>query len=56
MIYESESGPLGAVIDEVREGHLDPTSITSEVSIKTSVPQNILKVSGNCPVMNLLSF
>ena len=50
VIYESESGPLGAVIDNVRGViNLDQSLITAEVSIKTSVPQQYLQGIGQLP-------
>ena len=43
IIYESESGALGAMIDEIKGViNLDSKDITRDVSIKTSVPQKFL--------------
>ncbi|SMF49202.1 chemotaxis protein CheW [Pseudobacteriovorax antillogorgiicola] len=50
IIYESESGPLGAMIDEVRGVvNLEQAMITTDVSIKTSVPQKYLQGIGQLP-------
>lgn len=50
IIYESSSGPLGALIDEITGViNLLEKDISVDVSIKTSVPQKYLRGIGRLP-------
>lgn len=50
IIYESESGPLGALIDQISGViNLDSSDISTEINIKTRVPQKYLMGIGKLP-------